>query len=197
MFTSRAEFRLSLRADNADERLTPVAERLGILGNARAERFAARQRALDEARRVAKGVTMTPTQLRAAGIAVSQDGGYRSAYQILSYPDIVVDRLAALVPELAALSAPVREALEIEARYAVYLERQSADAAAVRKEENTMIPPGLDFSEIAGLSNELRHKLSIRKPRTIADAQKLDGMTPAGLALIIAHIQKAARRQAA
>ncbi len=197
MFTSRAEFRLSLRADNADERLTPIAARLGILGNARRARFSTRQRALDDARRLAMGATLTSSQLRAGGFAVSQDGGHRSVYQMLSHPDVTTDQLAALVPELGAIPVAIREALEIEARYAVYLERQSADAAAARREENTAIPPDVDFAEVPGLSTELRQKLLVRRPRTVADAQKLEGMTPAGLALIIAHVQRAARQQAA
>ncbi|MBZ9656456.1 tRNA uridine-5-carboxymethylaminomethyl(34) synthesis enzyme MnmG [Phyllobacterium lublinensis] len=197
MFTSRAEFRLSLRADNADERLTPMAERLGILGNARRERFAARTRDLDAARALTKSLTITPNAAHAHDLHLNQDGIRRSAYDLLAFPDIDLARISNIWPELVEINRLTGDALEIEAQYAVYLDRQKADVATMEREESLLIPVALDFSTTAGLSNELKQKLQQRKPRSIAEAQRIDGMTPAALALIITQIRRGAARDVA
>lgn len=191
MFTSRAEFRLSLRADNADDRLTPEGIRLGIVSDSRAQRFDQRRQALDRARMLIKGLDLTPNEARRHGIDISQDGVRRSGYELLAYAGIDFSRLAKMWPELQGVDGATAERLETEARYSVYLERQEADFAAIRREEQRLIPDGLDFSLVPGLSNELKQKIRDRRPRSIADAHRIDGMTPAALSLIIAHIRNA------
>jgi tRNA uridine 5-carboxymethylaminomethyl modification enzyme len=197
MFTSRAEFRLSLRADNADERLTPMAERLGILGKGRKDRFASRTRDLDAARELAKSLVITPNAAAQFDLHLNQDGIRRSAYDLLAFPDIDLERIKLVWPELRQINGRVGDALEIEAQYAVYLERQRADVAAMEREESLLIPQSIDFSETSGLSNELKQKLKQRQPRSIAEAQRIDGMTPAALALIITQIRRATARDVA
>lgn len=195
MFTSRAEFRLSLRADNADQRLTPLADRLGILGQKRRERFTSRQDALSVARDLAKNLTITPNLASRYDLHLNHDGVRRSAYDLLSYPEIDLGRLSAIWPELASIDGGTREALEIEAQYAVYMDRQQSDIAVMEREERLFIPASLDFDGISGLSNELKQKLKQRKPETIAEAQRVDGMTPAAVALLIAQIKKHGARE--
>ncbi|MEP9374559.1 tRNA uridine-5-carboxymethylaminomethyl(34) synthesis enzyme MnmG [Mesorhizobium sp. KR1-2] len=189
MFTSRAEFRLSLRADNADERLTPKAMELGIVGEARTTRFRKVAQRLDQAREMAKSIEVTPNEARRCGFQVNMDGVRRSAYDLLSYPDVTLERLAQVWPQFAELDARSAEALEIEASYAVYLDRQTADAVQIRREEERLIPQELSFEAVPGLSNELKQKLRERRPRSVADAQRIDGMTPAALAIIVAHVR--------
>ncbi len=200
MFTSRAEFRLSLRADNADERLTPLAIGLGIVSKERAERFAASGAELEAARALAKSLTITPNEAARRGLEINRDGVRRSAYELLAYPEVDVARLESIWPELGRLGRKTGQALETEARYAVYLERQRADAAVLRLEEARTIPDGMDFGDVPGLSNELKQKMAVRRPRSIAEAQRIDGMTPAALAIIVArirHFESANRRGAA
>jgi len=194
MFTSRAEFRLSLRADNADERLTPKAIELGIASAERVERFRASEAALAEARNTARSLSLTPNEAARVGISLNRDGQRRTAYDLLSYPDMDLARLAQIWPELRAIPGTVAEKLETEARYAVYLDRQQADVAVLRREEARRLPEGLDFSAMPGLSNELKQKLAARQPRSIAEAQRIDGMTPAALAIIISGIQHLERQ---
>ncbi len=191
MFTSRAEFRLSLRADNADERLTPIAKGLGIVSDSRVERFGAMVARLDAGRIVLQELGLTPNEAKRHGIEISQDGVRRSAYQLLAYPGMDFARLVSVWPQLGAIDPKTSEKLETEARYAVYLDRQEADFAAIRREEARVIPRDLDFSTVPGLSNELKQKIRDRRPLSIADAQKIDGMTPAALSLMIAHIRNA------
>jgi tRNA uridine 5-carboxymethylaminomethyl modification enzyme len=197
MFTSRAEFRLSLRADNADQRLTPLADQLGILGSERREKFAARQDALSAARDLTKELTITPNQASRYELHLNQDGVRRSAYDLLSYPDIDLQKLQAIWPELNTIDSITREALEIEAQYSVYMDRQQSDIAVMEREERLFIPASLDFDAISGLSNELKFKLKQRKPETIAEAQRVEGITPAALALLITHIKKHSARERA
>jgi tRNA uridine 5-carboxymethylaminomethyl modification enzyme len=194
MFTSRAEFRLSLRADNADERLTPMASRLGLTSPARQRRFDEIAGRLDEARQLARAKTLTPTEARRHGIEVNMDGARRSAYDLLSHPGIDVARLAGVWPEFCAFDSRTAESLETEARYAVYLDRQMADIAHMRREEQRTIPDHIDFSAVPGLSNELKQKMRERRPRSIAAAGRMEGMTPAALAIIVSHIRNAEER---
>ncbi|MBV2142025.1 tRNA uridine-5-carboxymethylaminomethyl(34) synthesis enzyme MnmG [Falsochrobactrum sp. TDYN1] len=197
MFTSRAEFRLSLRADNADQRLTPLADEWGILGNERRERFSARQGALAAARALSQELSITPNLASRYDLHLNHDGVRRSAYELLSYPNIDLGQLANIWPELAGIDLMTREALEIEAQYAVYMDRQQNDIAVMEREERLLIPAALDFEAISGLSNELKQKLQQRRPETIAEAQRVDGMTPAALALLIAQIRKHGARERA
>lgn len=192
MFTSRAEFRLSLRADNADDRLTPTGIELGIVSPERGRKFGTRQAQLEEARTLAQSLTLSPSEARKAGIETSQDGVRRSAYQLLSHADVDLKRLASVWPELNAVDAKTAERLETEARYAVYLDRQKADFAIVLREEARVLPDDLDVSGLPGLSNELKQKITLRRPRSIAEAQRIDGMTPAAIALLIAHVRNLA-----
>jgi tRNA uridine 5-carboxymethylaminomethyl modification enzyme len=200
MFTSRAEFRLSLRADNADERLTPLAEKLGIVSAERLRRFSGIAEKLDKARALAKSVTLTPNEAARHGLEINKDGVRRSAYDLLAHPGVDMAWLARIEPEFATLDAMTAERLETEAKYSVYLDRQQADVAQIRHEESRIIPEAIDFSDVPGLSNELKQKMKARQPRSIADAQRMEGMTPAALAIIVAHVRNAelaARRSVA
>ena len=191
MFTSRAEFRLSLRADNADERLTPKAIELGIASEHRTRRFDQHTKSLAEARKLALETSVTPTEAERHGLAVNKDGVRRTAYDLLTYPDVDVAWLVRLNPAFAGVDAKTAERLETEAKYSVYLERQKANVEQIRHEESHLISADLDFAHIPGLSNELRQKMQERRPRSIADAQRMEGMTPAALAIIVAHSHNA------
>lgn len=187
MFTSRAEYRLSLRADNADERLTPRAIDLGVASSERVERFKQSNQALSDARALLESLSLTPSQARRQGLELNQDGIRRSAFDLLSHSNMSLGRLAVIWPELKAIPAGVTERIETEARYSVYLDRQSADVALLKREEARTIPVDLDYAAMAGLSNELKHKLSLRRPESLAEAQRIEGMTPAALAILVAH----------
>lgn len=191
MFTSRAEFRLSLRADNADERLTPLAMRLGIASQERTQRFNQVTQDLDEARELARATTMTPNEAARHGLEVNRDGVRRSAYELLAYPGVDIAWLTRVAPAFGAIDAKTAERLETEAKYSVYLDRQQADVAQIRHEESRLIPASVDFADVPGLSNELKQKMRTRQPRSIADAQRMEGMTPAALAIIVAHVRNA------
>lgn len=191
MFTSRAEYRLSLRADNADIRLTPRALALGVVGADRARRFETFRAEIAAARALAESVVVTPNEAARHGLTVNQDGVRRSAFALLAYPSVTVEWLGKIDPRFRAIAPKVAEAIEIEAKYAVYLERQRHDVEQIRLEESRLIPESLDFSTIPGLSNELKQKMRDRRPRSIADAQRMEGMTPAALALIVAHVRHA------
>ncbi|PTM96056.1 tRNA uridine 5-carboxymethylaminomethyl modification enzyme [Mycoplana dimorpha] len=204
MFTSRAEYRLSLRADNADMRLTPVAIELGIAGWERRQKFQDWQRELNRHRELAKSLTITPSQAAQHGLRLNQDGQRRSSYELLSYPEHSIASLAAIWPELENASRRSREALEIEAAYAVYMDRQAADIAEVRREEERAIPADFSFEALPGLSNELRQKLTRDRPANVAQAARIDGMTPAAISLLLTALrrtemesQNGARRSAA
>lgn len=189
MFTSRAEFRLSLRADNADQRLTPLGLALGIVGRPRAEAFAAKQAALAAAADRLAALSATPEEAGRAGIAVNRDGRRRSAFTLLGYPDVDLGRLAALWPELAQVPERLAAILEADARYATYLDRQAADIAALRRDEAVALPEGFDYAGLPGLSNELRQKLAAVRPATLAQAGRIDGMTPAALTLLLGRLR--------
>ncbi|TPM26068.1 tRNA uridine-5-carboxymethylaminomethyl(34) synthesis enzyme MnmG [Mesorhizobium sp. B2-3-4] len=189
MFTSRAEFRLSLRADNADERLTPLADRLGITSPRRTQRYGDVMRRLDDARQLALSLTMTPNEAARHGLEINRDGVRRSGFELLAYPGVDVGWLAGIEPRFHDIDAKTAERLETEAKYSVYLDRQSTDVAQIRHEESRLIPETVDFGGVPGLSNELKQKMQARRPRSIADAQRMEGMTPAALAIIVAHVR--------
>lgn len=191
MFTSRAEYRLSLRADNADVRLTALGRELGIVSSQRWEKFERYQAGIEEYRSALKSYNLTPNEATAHGLKLNQDGQRRSAYELLSFPNLSYSVLEAIWPDLKAAPVSIKEALEIEAGYAVYLQRQKGDVEAVKRDESRLIPDDFDYNLISGLSNELKLKLAKAAPRNIAQAAKVDGMTPAALALLLALVKKA------
>ncbi len=191
MFTSRAEYRLSLRADNADVRLTPLGQEIGCVATARSVRFEAYKSELDEARRLLQSLETTPNEARKAGLMLNQDGQRRTAYELLSYPDHDTEKLASIWPELRSLSAKVAEAMDIEASYAVYMKRQAVDIADIKRDEDRTIPADFDYSVLSGLSNELKQKLKRAQPFNIAQAARVDGMTPAAISLLLVHLRRA------
>lgn len=196
MFTSRAEFRLHLRADNADQRLTPQGIEKGLVGGERRELFSAKVVALNDGRQRLRAAVASPSEARKAGIAINEDGKRRSAFEILSYPDLGWDDVTKLWPELSDISEDVREQLGIDAQYAVYLDRQQSDIESMRRDEQRQIPDELDYNAIPGLSMELRQKLTQFRPQTIAQAQAMDGMTPAAITLLLAVIRRGDLRKA-
>jgi tRNA uridine 5-carboxymethylaminomethyl modification enzyme len=193
MFTSRAEYRLTLRADNADQRLTGRGIALGCVGPARQRHHEARMTELKSARDFATSVALTPPEALRHGLALNQDGQRRTAFELLSYPDLGIDRLAAIWPRLNEFAPKIREQLEIDAKYAVYLTRQAADIAAYRRDESLSVPENVDYSELPGLSNEIRQKLQAVRPRTVGQAGRIDGVTPAALMLLVAHLKRRTR----
>ncbi len=190
MFTSRAEYRLSLRADNADERLTPRGLRLGCVGRERAAHFGERSARLERARELLSQLSLTSAAAARCGLPVNQDGRRRSAWTLLSFPEIDMGRLREIWPELAQIDPATAAQVEIDARYAVYLDRQAADIQSYRRDEQLSLSSALDYSAIAGLSAELRAKLSFLRPRTLAQAQRIEGMTPAALTLLAARARR-------
>ncbi|QRM39353.1 tRNA uridine-5-carboxymethylaminomethyl(34) synthesis enzyme MnmG [Rhizobium rhizogenes] len=190
MFTSRAEYRLSLRADNADVRLTPLGLAIGCVGSARADRFGDYMEKLEWARTHLKALSVTPSEAEKAGLHLNKDGQRRTAYDLLSYPEHSIDSLSGLWPELRSIDRRVVEAVEIEAAYAVYMDRQTSDIVQVRREEERLIPQDFNFSILSGLSNELKQKLAKAQPKNIAQASRIDGMTPAAISLLLAHLRK-------
>jgi len=196
MFTSRAEFRLHLRSDNADQRLTALGIAHGLVGAVRQDAFRTKIAALDEGRRTLDTHTITPTEARKQGVAVNADGQRRSAFDLLAYPDVGITEIARLWPQVGAIGTPILEQLSIDAQYAVYLDRQKADVAAMRRDEGVAIPAWVDYAAIPGLSAELRQKLAAHRPATIAQAQAIEGMTPAAATLLLAIIRRGALRKA-
>lgn len=196
MFTSRAEFRLHLRSDNADQRLTRIATEAGLVGEERQQHFETRSAALAAGRATLDRLRTTPTAARKAGLAVNADGHERSAFELLSYPDVEAANLVPLWPEIADLSPSIVEQLTVDAQYAVYLQRQQADIAAVKRDESREIPDWLDYAALPGLSMEMRQKLEQRRPATIAQAQAIEGVTPAAITLILSVVRRGSLRQA-
>lgn len=192
MFTSRAEFRLTLRADNADQRLTERGVGLGVVGSVRAGAYAAKAEALAEARRTAASLRLTPREAAKAGLPVKADGVRRDLAQLLAYPTIGFDDLAAIWPQIGGWSPAVREQIEIDAGYAGYLDRQAADAEAFRRDENLTLDPALDYAAIGGLSNEVRQKLAAVRPVTLGQAARIEGVTPGALTALLAHVRRRA-----
>jgi tRNA uridine 5-carboxymethylaminomethyl modification enzyme len=191
MFTSRAEYRLTLRADNADQRLTGRGIALGCVGGVRAERYRAKMTALEAARGMARSLSLTPTEAARNGLALRRDGQRRSAFEILSYPEIGITDLARIWPAFGELDAKIAAQLEIDAKYHVYLSRQAADVESYRRDESLVLSEDLDYAALPGLSNEVRQKLQLHRPRTIGQAGRIDGVTPAALTLLVAHLRRA------
>jgi tRNA uridine 5-carboxymethylaminomethyl modification enzyme len=192
MFTSRAEYRLTLRADNADQRLTPIGLRARCVDAVRGQRFATKMTALGEARQCLAALRMTPPALRRHGIAVNEDGVSRSAAELLGYPGIDLPRLTQVWPKLAAFAPDIAEQLEIDARYAGYLERQERDIASFRRDEALLLPPDLDYTAVGSLSREICDKLTLGRPATLGAAARISGVTPAALVALLKHVKRRA-----
>tara|TARA_R110002072_G_scaffold12038_15_gene53044 strand:+ start:124 stop:2178 length:2055 start_codon:yes stop_codon:yes gene_type:complete len=197
MFTSRAEYRLRLRADNADQRLTALGWSWGAVGAARKQAFDRKQAALRQGAALARSLSATPDELNRQGFKINRDGQRRDIYDLLARPDISWSQLAAVWPELAALPAAVIANIETDARYASYLERQDADIAAFRKDEDLLLPKDLDFDAIASLSNEARQKLTAARPATLAAAGRIPGVTPAALLALLRYVKRQGSHRAA
>jgi tRNA uridine 5-carboxymethylaminomethyl modification enzyme len=196
MFTSRAEYRLTLRADNADQRLTDKGIALGCVGEARSKRHAAKMAALNAAKALAKSLSVTPNEATRHGLALNRDGVRRSAFELLSYPEVEWSTLRGIWPELSAVDPSIAVHLEIDAKYDVYLKRQIADVDAFRRDEGLVLA-GVDYDDVPGLSNEARAKLRAAQPRTVGQAGRIDGMTPAALGILAAYLRREARRKTA
>ncbi|MFZ3357160.1 MAG: tRNA uridine-5-carboxymethylaminomethyl(34) synthesis enzyme MnmG [Xanthobacteraceae bacterium] len=190
MFTSRAEYRLTLRADNADQRLTGRGIALGCVSTERAHKHRAKMAELDAARALARSLTVTPTEAAQHGVSLRKDGQRRSAFEILSYPDYSTSVLARIWPSLGALDPKVAKQIEIDAKYDVYLKRQAADVESYRRDESLVLADDIDYALLPGLSNEVRLKLATQRPRTIGHAGRIDGVTPAALTLLAAHVRR-------
>ncbi|WCL54580.1 tRNA uridine-5-carboxymethylaminomethyl(34) synthesis enzyme MnmG [Gimibacter soli] len=191
MFTSRAEYRLTLRADNADQRLTDIGDRIGFIGSERREAFAAKKAALAAGRATLQGLSLTPNEAGKHGLSLNQDGQRRSAETLLGFSTIEYAQLKAIWPaELGAIDPAIAEQLGIDAMYAGYLDRQQADVDAFRRDEALTIPEDLDFDAIPGLSNEMREKFRTARPATLGAAARIAGVTPAALTLILGHIKR-------
>lgn len=197
MFTSRAEYRLSLRADNADQRLTPIGISLGCVSKTRAEEFNIRMDSLDKAVNICENRSLSPKEAGDFDIKVNQDGKRRTARELLSYPDVTIARLTEIWPELDEIQPEIAQQVENDARYAHYIHRQKSDVEAMRRDEALRIPTDFDYGIIIGLSNELRGKLTASQPATLGQAGRIDGMTPAGLTLILANIRKPKKKRSA
>lgn len=191
MFTSRAEYRLRLRADNADQRLTPMGEAVGCLGPERLAHWRWKADALEKARSLLDTLRATPQELGRHGITVRQDGKVRTGLEVLSLPDLSLARLSRIWPALDSVPAAIAPQIEIDARYAAYLARQEADIRAYRRDEALLLPEDLDFATVGGLSNEMVHRLSQARPRTLGQAARLQGVTPAAVVALMRHVRRA------
>jgi len=196
MFTSRAEYRLSLRADNADMRLTPLGISIGCVRSDRASKFSTYAAQRTDLYERLGSLVASPNEMSAVGVSVNQDGRRRSAREILSYPEIGWADVVRVWPELTAENGKIAEAVEIDCLYHVYLERQASDVADVRAEENREIPSDFDYLLLSGLSNELKAKLTAQRPLNVAQAARIEGMTPAAVALLVAHLRKSTSKLA-
>lgn len=190
MFTSRAEYRLWLRADNADQRLTQKGIDIGIVGEERQKLWNTKSEALTEARTLVKDLQATPNELEKQGIKVNKDGVRRSASALLSYKHITWEQVASIWPQLQGITPEIREQIEIDALYAGYMERHEADIAAFRKDENLILPEGLDYAEVGSLSNEVRQKLEQVNPKTLGEASRIPGVTPAAVVALLRYVKK-------
>jgi len=196
MFTSRAEYRLQLRADNADQRLTGKGIAIGCIGAVRGRMHQEKSAVLKDVRDFARSVSLTPKEAERHGLSLNKDGQRRTAFELLSYPNVTISALARIWPRFAELPQQIAEQIEIDAKYDVYLSRQAADIAAYRRDESFELPEDFDYAALPGLSNEMKQKLLARRPRTIGHASRIDGVTPAALTLLVAHVRRA-RKMAA
>jgi tRNA uridine 5-carboxymethylaminomethyl modification enzyme len=192
MFTSRAEYRLTLRADNADQRLTAKGKAIGCVGLERRSAFTAKKAALDEGRAMLDGFSLSPNEAARHGMRLNQDGIRRSAFELLSFPDIDAKTLEKVWPELGRIEPKTMAQIEIDAKYAVYLDRQTEDIAAFRRDESLNIPADLDYGQLPGLSNEIRTRLEAVRPCTMGQAGRIEGMTPAALTLLASQVRRIA-----
>jgi tRNA uridine 5-carboxymethylaminomethyl modification enzyme len=190
MFTSRAEYRLSLRADNADQRLSGRGIALGCVGSERRTHYQTKAAALDSARSLARSRSVTPNEAERFGVQLNRDGQRRTAFDLLAYPDLGLDHVKRIWPEFAAVDAAIASQLEIDAKYSVYLARQGADIEAYRRDEAVALPSDLDYAAIRGLSSEVCQKLTAQRPETLGQAARIDGVTPAALALLAARMRR-------
>jgi tRNA uridine 5-carboxymethylaminomethyl modification enzyme len=193
MFTSRAEYRLTLRADNADQRLTDKGLTLGCVGPARAERHTVKMAALSAGKTMARSLSITPNAAAKHGLTLNHDGQRRSAFDLLAYPEMEWTTVVRIWPELSSIDPAIATHIEIDAKYDVYLKRQTADVAAFRRDENLVLAD-VDYDLVPGLSNEARAKLGKARPMTVGQAGRLDGMTPAALAILAAYLRREARK---
>ncbi len=196
MFTSRAEYRLQLRADNADQRLTETGIGIGCIGAERSRLHREKISALKEARDFANSVSLTPKEAERHGLSLNKDGQRRTAFELLSYPYVTISDLAKIWPRFGEFAPNVAEQIEIDAKYDVYLSRQAADIAAYRRDESFELPDNFDFAALPGLSNEMKQKLQTHRPRTIGHASRIDGVTPAALTLLVAHVRRGKKKSA-
>lgn len=194
MFTSRAEYRLWLRSDNADQRLTDKGIEIGCVGKERQDFWSKKKDALTKGRKLVKELNATPTELISKGVKVNQDGIRRNISELLAYPTIQWDDLSKIWPELSQIASDIQEQLEIDALYAGYMERHEADIAAFRKDENLVLPEGLDFAKVGSLSNEIRQKLEHVNPRTLGEASRIPGVTPAAVIALLRYVKKGVQR---
>jgi tRNA uridine 5-carboxymethylaminomethyl modification enzyme len=198
MFTSRAEYRLSLRADNADQRLTPIGIEIGCVGFFRQSFFTRKMEKLAKAKAALTEILFTPQQAAEAGLVVNRDGIRRSAFDLLAYPDMTFSRFLNGWPSLGEIDRRTAEQIEIEAKYAVYLERQAAEIAAARRDEMMPIPSSFNFTAVDGLSNEIKARLSAVCPETLGQASRIEGVTPVAITLLAVALRRAKKtRQAA
>jgi tRNA uridine 5-carboxymethylaminomethyl modification enzyme len=196
MFTSRAEYRLQLRADNADQRLTETGIAIGCIGAERARLHHEKHSALKDARDFAKSVSLTPKEAERHGLSLNKDGQRRTAFELLSYPYVSISDLAKIWPRFGEFAPNISEQIEIDAKYDVYLSRQAADIAAYRRDESFELPDNFDYAALPGLSNEMKQKLQTHRPRTIGHASRIDGVTPAALTLLVAHVRRGKKNSA-
>jgi tRNA uridine 5-carboxymethylaminomethyl modification enzyme len=193
MFTSRAEYRLTLRADTADLRLTQTGIDAGVVGSRRSEMFHVKHREIESTRDRLRTLQLTPNEAAAHGLTMNRDGRRRSALEVLAYDGVDFSTLTSIWPELAGARADVAEQMEIEAAYAGYLDRQDADILAFRRDEDLRLPADLDYRSIGGLSNEAREKLSSTRPATLGQAARIEGLTPGAITVLLGHVKRTAR----
>jgi tRNA uridine 5-carboxymethylaminomethyl modification enzyme len=196
MFTSRAEYRLTLRADNADQRLTPLGISIGCVQGTRAAAFEKKQEQLEEARAFTQTLAALPVELERRGFKINQDGVKRSAHDLMRYPDIDFAALRTLWPELEKIQDDIAQQIEIDARYAGYIERQEQDIRAFRRDEALALPATLDYTQVGSLSNEMRLKLSAARPETLGAAARIPGVTPAALVALLRHVKRREKKAA-